>query len=133
MAASLERSVYEVVEGVAVSVCVSLSNNIDRNVIIDLMTTLNGILTNPASSTSGKYFPARLFQSIYFFPTDFNPVDQSLTFKSSLNYCVQVMTIDDNVLEDRETVGIVLSSSDPDVAMDGLSSAIITILDNDSM
>ena len=59
-------------------------------------------------------------------------MDQSLTFESSLSACIQVTTTDDNILEDTETVGIALSSSDPDVNMDGLSFATITIMDNDS-
>ena len=59
-------------------------------------------------------------------------MDQSLTFESNQSVCIQVTTTDDNILEDTETVGIALSSSDPDVNMDGLSFATITIMDNDS-
>ena len=53
MAASLDRSVYEAVEGVSISVCVNLSNDIERNVVINLSTMLDGMLINSATSTSG--------------------------------------------------------------------------------
>ena len=57
MAASLDRSVYEVVEGVSVSVCVNLSNDTERNVVINISTTLiDGVLINSATSASGKSF-----------------------------------------------------------------------------
>ena len=56
MAASLDRSVYEVEEGVSVSVCVNLSNDTERNVVINISTTIDGVLMNSATSASGKSF-----------------------------------------------------------------------------
>ena len=47
---------YEAVEGVSVSVCINLSNDIERNVVINISTTLDGVFINSATSTSGKTF-----------------------------------------------------------------------------
>ena len=55
MAASLDRRVYEVKEGVSASVCVNLSNDIERNVVINT-TTFDGVLIISATSASGKSF-----------------------------------------------------------------------------
>ena len=66
-----------------------------------------------------------------FFVTDFTPGNYTLSFQSNLPICEEVMISDDDVLEDTETVGVALSSFDPDVNNEGLSSAIITISDND--
>ena len=56
MTVTLEIGVYEVEEGVSVSVCVNLSNDIERNVVINLSTTFDGMFINSATSTSGKIF-----------------------------------------------------------------------------
>ena len=48
MTVTLEIGEDEVEEGVAVPVCVSLSNEIERDVVVEL-TTSSGIFPNPAS------------------------------------------------------------------------------------
>ena len=55
VAASLDKSVYEVVEGVSVSLCVNLSNDIERNVVINIA-MFDGGLINSATSAFGKTF-----------------------------------------------------------------------------
>ena len=46
---------YEVVEGVSVSLCVNLSNDIERNVVINIA-MFDGGLINSATSAFGKTF-----------------------------------------------------------------------------
>ena len=52
MTVTLEIGEDEVEEGVAVPVCISLSNVIERDVVVEL-TTSSGIFPNPAS---GNYY-----------------------------------------------------------------------------
>ena len=70
---------------------------------------------------------------VYTATTDYSPVDQLLTFQSNARRCVNVATSDDEVLEFSETFQIsMMSTSDADVILGGISSAIITILNDDS-
>ena len=62
---------------------------------------------------------------------DFTPLEQTLTFQSSDDLCLDVFTTDDSVLEDRETFHITVSSSNPDVTLGAIPSASMVILDND--
>ena len=128
---SLESSVYEVSEGMSVAVCVSLSNEIERDVEVTLNTS-SSPSTNFASGV-------RIFQMLnkttkykLTAETDYNPVNQVLTFQSSGQLCEDVMTSSDVVLEDREILQISLSTSDPDVVLGSISQATITILDDNS-
>ena len=62
---------------------------------------------------------------------DFTLLEQTLTFQSSDDLCLDVFTTDDSVLEDTETFHITVSSSDPDVTLGDIPSASMVILDND--
>ena len=130
--ANLNQNAYTVVEGMmAVSVCVSLSGTIERNVIVTLTTS--------SDSTLGIYTEWLCFISIlsllHFYHNkamDFTPVDRVITFQSNASICEDVTIIDDSVLENAETFQIALSTSDPDVNLGNNATASITILDDDS-
>ena len=49
---SLERGTYEVAEGMMVSVCINLSNEIERNVFVSLTTSSD----SSSLTASGTYF-----------------------------------------------------------------------------
>ena len=59
-------------------------------------------------------------------------MDGTITFQSNRSICTSVTIIDDDVLEDRETFRISLSSSDSDVNT-GIDLASITIIDDDGI
>ena len=63
---------------------------------------------------------------------DYTAVDGTIMFQSNRPTCTSVTIIDDDVLEDRETFMISLSSSDSDVNT-GIDSASITIIDDDGI
>ena len=66
------------------------------------------------------------------YATDYTPQDRIFTFTSNQPLCVDVTINDDIVLENTETFQIRVSSSDPDVSLD-ISTALVSILDNDCM
>ena len=58
-------------------------------------------------------------------------MDEVLIFTSSDDICVNVTILDNDVVEDSETFGISVSSSDPNVTLGTTPSATVVILDND--
>ena len=65
-------------------------------------------------------------------PDDYSALQNPLTFTPGVNVsCATVVPIiDDAVLEDNQTFGVVLSTEDPNVLFDP-ASASVTIVDND--
>ena len=65
-------------------------------------------------------------------PNDFTPIVSVITFRpSTTESCVNISVSRDVVLEDDEVFTVQLSTSD-EAALLSLSSANVTILDNDS-
>ena len=65
-------------------------------------------------------------------PDDYTSVESVLMFSPGMNesYTTVILIVDDSVLENDEAFNVMLSTSDSDVSLD-LTSAIITIIDND--
>ena len=133
MTVTLEIGEDEVEEGVAVPVCVSLSNVIERDVVVEL-TTSSGNFPNPAS---GNYYDRKERGALFYPHTetrDFVMLNQALTFQTNDRYCEDLeLIIDDSVLEDSETFQISVSTSDPNVTLSDTPNVSIAILDDDSM
>ena len=128
----MESNSYEVEEGVAVSVCISLSSDIERSVEVTLITSSGSL----ADSASGKTLIGsecmHFTQCLKYTETaDYTPVVRIFTFQSNDAFCENVTTIEDEVLETAEIFEISVSSSDPNVSMGAFPTASITILDED--
>lgn len=128
----MESDSYEVEEGVAVSVCISLSSDIERSVEVTLITSSGSL----ADSASGKTLIGsecmHFTQYLKYTETaDYTPVARIFTFQSNDALCENVTTIEDEVLETAEIFEISVSSSDPNVSVGAFPTASITILDED--
>ena len=65
-------------------------------------------------------------------PVDFTPILSELTFQpSTTELCVNIPVSGDVALEDNEVFTVQLSTSDPSLLL-SVSSANVTIVDNDS-
>ena len=124
---SLKIDTVEVNEGMSVSVCVSLSNDIERDIEVMVATQTGSALGKIGIVVTSMNFPTICSTAT----VDFTPMEQTLMFKSSDDLCVDVFTIDDSVLEETEIFHITVSSSDPNVTLGVIPTTNIVIVDND--
>ena len=133
----LQRTVFTIMEGGNVSVCVSASNAVGRNVTVTLNTAV-------VTAKGGLYrhkdiilcFSHLLLIFILWHRKDggdYMGVTKDIVFGPNeplLEQCVEILLIEDEVVENSETFLVSLVSTDEDVTLQN-SMATVTIIDDD--
>ena len=135
----LQRTVFTIMEGGNVSVCVSASNVVGRSVSVTLNTAV-------VTAQGGLYRHKDIICLYYVFLTyykyilwhrkdggDYMGVTKDIVFGPNeplLEQCVEILIIEDEVVENSETFLVSLVSSDEDVTLQN-SMATVTIIDDD--
>ena len=138
----LQQQMYTVREGSSpLSVCIKMNGTTEREVIVNVSTeegSAQGI-TNLSLHACHSTYLSRLLTKLYTAllivtaSGDFFGVsDHELTFQSAaVSQCTEISIEDDTILENNEVFSVQLSTLDQDVFLT-LSTATVTIEDNDS-